>query len=130
MFAVSALSVLFPVLMLAVILGFVAVMRYLKHREHMAMIQQGIAPYKAPEGQPARREARQSSLVGGLVTAFIGLAITLGLLPLGFGPWLIGGLIPFFVGLAILLAYFLGDERGGGKAGSGAGNKGGGDAQA
>lgn len=126
---VPALGVLFPVLTLAVVLGFVALIRYMKHREHMAMIQQGIAPAEATRDMPAgRREAKQGRLYGGLVTTFVGVAITVGLLTIGIGPWLLGGLVPLFVGLATLLAYFLGiEERPAGPAGSppGAGDRGG-----
>ncbi|MCL6451581.1 MAG: DUF6249 domain-containing protein [Acetobacteraceae bacterium] len=126
---VSAVGVLFPVLVLALVLGFVFLMRYLKHREHMAMIQRGIAPHQAAEATAPELRDRRSRLHGGLITTAVGLALTLGLLTLGFGPWLLGGLIPMFVGLATLLGYFLTDCRPKGADGSPNRQKGGGGAE-
>jgi hypothetical protein len=58
--------------------------------------------------------------VWGVALAMLGLALIIGLWPLGiawsgaemqyplnFGPWMLIGLIPLFIGLALLIIYFL-----------------------
>src|SRR6185437_707040 len=93
----------------------------MEHRERMAMIARGITP---PEDR--RRSLSQPLLIrragvlqGGLITAMVGLALTLGLYPIGFyvplslvgpyhlGPWLLAGLIPLAVGGALILVHYL-----------------------
>ncbi len=107
---------------LALFLGFIAVVRYLDHRERMSMIEHGI--FATPDAN-RRRVARGSAVLrGGLVTAGVGIAITLGLYTLGYllpppfnaapgrlGPWLLPGLIPTFVGLALIASYYLAPPR-------------------
>ena len=39
----------------------------------------------------------------GVVTGAVGLALLVGLLTLGIGPWLVAGLIPLFVGMVEVL---------------------------
>jgi hypothetical protein len=108
-------------LVLLAFLSFLSLRRYLEHRERMAMIARGITP---PD---KRRNTRPQSLLvrragvlqGGLITAMVGLALTLGLYPIGFyvpqslvgpyhlGPWLLAGLIPLAVGCALILGHYL-----------------------
>lgn len=103
--SVSIMAILFPILAMAVILGFVLGLRYLGYRERMAMIEKGIAP---PCCDEHRGEGdRKAGLRRGITVAMVGLALTLGLMTLGVGPWLLGGLIPLFVGLSILVDYYL-----------------------
>jgi len=64
------------------------------------------------------RAARGRGLLGwGIALAALGLALMVGLYPIGFvveksyplyfGPWMLAGLIPLFIGLALLITYFL-----------------------
>jgi len=100
---------------LAIFLGFIVLLRYIHHRERMALITKGINPN---EGQKKRRS--RGILRAGLITMMVGLSLTVGLYPLGFilpsnfaatpfhlGPWLLPGLIPFGVGLALTCSYYL-----------------------
>ncbi len=108
-------------LVLLAFLSFLSLRRYLEHRERMAMIARGITP-------PDRRRntlsqplfiRRAGVLQGGLITAMVGLALTLGLYPIGFyvpqslvgpyhlGPWLLAGLIPLAVGCALIMGHYL-----------------------
>lgn len=99
-------------------LGFIGVVRYFSHRERMAMIARGIAP--------PRRAARilnrpgSAALRGGLITAMVGLAVTIGSYMLGYllpppfsavpgklGPWLLPGLIPLCIGVALVASHYL-----------------------
>jgi hypothetical protein len=94
----------------------------MEHRERMAMILRGITP---PEKRPntlsprPKLARRAGVLQGGLITAMVGLALTIGLYPIGFlvpaslttpdrlGPWLLAGLIPLAVGVALILGHYL-----------------------
>jgi len=100
---------------LAIFFGFIVLLRYLQHRERMALISQGINP-----GTEPRFRGSKGILRAGLITMMVGLALTLGLYPIGFilppniastpfhlGPWLLPGLIPFAVGLALTVSYYL-----------------------
>ena len=109
------------VLVLVIFLGFLSLRRYLEHRERMAMILRGITPPdKQRNALPRPRLAKRAGVLqGGLITAMIGLALTLGLYPIGFlvppalatpnhlGPWLLAGLIPLAVGIALILGHYL-----------------------
>jgi hypothetical protein len=100
---------------LAIFFGFIVLLRYLQHRERMALISHGINPGTRP-----KHKRSNGILRAGLITMMVGLALTLGLYPIGFilppnlsstpfhlGPWLLPGLIPFAVGLALTVSYYL-----------------------
>ncbi len=100
---------------LAIFFAFIVLLRYLQHRERMAMITIGIRPYS-----PLRQRRGRGMLRAGLITAMVGLALTIGLYPIGyilpptftaipfhFGPWLLPGLIPLGVGSALIISYYL-----------------------
>ena len=102
-------------LALAIFLGFIVLLRYLQHRERMALITHGINP------DSIRKQRRNRGLLrAGLITMMVGLALTIGLYPIGFllpnvvaaaplhlGPWLLPGLIPLAVGAALTISYYL-----------------------
>jgi hypothetical protein len=103
---------------LAIFLGFIALLRYIDHRERMAMIARGINPHR-PRG-PLRG---MGVMRAGLIVAMVGLALTIGLYPLGYmlptsftstplhvGPWLLPGLIPLGVGGALVISVYLGQD--------------------
>lgn len=103
---------------LAIFLGFIALLRYIDHRERMAMIERGIDPYRL-----RRRRRGMGVLRAGLIVGMVGLALTIGLYPLGYilpavvtatplhvGPWLLPGLIPLGVGAALVISYYLGPD--------------------
>lgn len=83
---------------------FFAYIRYLRYRETIALAEQGLLrPETNGSGSRTRR--------WGMIFMFLGLAVTLGLWPVGFmidagflglGPWMLPGLIPFFFGIALL----------------------------
>jgi formate hydrogenlyase subunit 3/multisubunit Na+/H+ antiporter MnhD subunit len=102
---------------LAIFFGFIVLLRYLHHRERMALISQGFDPTNR---QKRKRKQNRGILRAGLITGMVGLALTLGLYPVGFflpttfssapfhlGPWLLPGLIPLGVGLALTASYYL-----------------------
>lgn len=102
---------------LALFLAFILLIRYLDHRERMAMIDRGLMPPRL--SNPVRR-AGSAALRGGLITAMVGVAVTLALYALGYllpppfnavpgklGPWLLPGLIPLGVGAALVASHYL-----------------------
>lgn len=102
-------------LALAIFFGFIILLRYLQHRERIALIAHGIAPYRLREQRRSRGILR-----AGLITGMVGLALTIGLYPIGYilppafsetpwhvGPWLLPGLIPLGVGIALIASYYL-----------------------
>jgi hypothetical protein len=103
---------------LVIFLGFIALLRYIDHRERMALIAKGLNP-----NQMRRSRRSVGVLRAGLIIAMVGLALTIGLYPLGYmlpasftatplhvGPWLLPGLIPLGVGGALVISVYLGQD--------------------
>jgi len=118
--------------------------RVLAHQERVEMIRRGIVPPPSP--RDLRRYAKYNSTFGtpptaaqvpdpsaqlyayeqlaaqnqlrkGIVVAFVGFALLIGLsfIDLGEpGPWLLGGLIPLFVGIAQIVIALMSGARFGG----------------
>ena len=107
------MSGLFPYLGLigapVIIFGFFAFIRYMNYKETIALAEKGL---KRPEQKTRRGFLRWGILITGL-----GLALSLGLYPIGFsggedypvhfGPWMLGGFVPLFLGLGLVLLHFL-----------------------
>ena len=105
-------------LALAIFLGFIVLLRYIQHRERMALISRGL--YRHWNG----RRKGVGVLRAGLIIFMVGGALTFGLYPIGFllppsygvplplhvGPWLLPGLIPLGVGTALIISYYLTPE--------------------
>ena len=113
------IAVISWLVVLAIFCGFIVFLRYIEHRERMALIARGIDP------NTLRRQRRGVGVLrAGLIIAMVGLALTIGLYPLGFmlpssitqapfhfGPWLLPGLIPLGVGSALVISYYLGQDN-------------------
>jgi len=108
---------------LALFLGFILLLRYLEHRERMSLIERGLLPTGERAAHPHSPRGG-AVLRGGLITAMVGFAVTIGLYTLGYllpspfnaapgrlGPWLLPGLIPMAVGLALIASYYLSPPR-------------------
>lgn len=90
--------------------AFFAYIRYLRYKETIALAERGLL-------RPTESKNGRGTLRWGIVLAFIGFALVLGLLPVGFlldsdsemilGPWLLVGCLPMFFGLALLVIYAL-----------------------
>jgi hypothetical protein len=111
-----------PIVFLVAIFGTVVLMRWFKHREILALAEKGLLPAQYAQYVSA---SRGRGLLGwGIALVALGLALVIGLWPIGFvtrpgghaegppyplyfGPWMLGGLIPLFIGLALLITYFL-----------------------
>jgi len=103
---------------LVIFLGFIVLLRYIEHKERMALIMRGLDPYYL-----RRRRRGIGVLRAGLIITMVGFALTIGLYPLGFmlppalteapfhfGPWLLPGLIPLGVGGALVISHYLGQD--------------------
>jgi hypothetical protein len=121
-------GLLFFIVLLAFLIGW----RYLQYRETLALADKGLL--KTETGRVEVRGNGQGSLRWGVVFAALGLALTLGLWPLGINsgyplgiyPWMIFGFIPLLFGLGLVLIYVLTKDQ----KGSGNGKDGGGSASA
>ena len=90
--------------------AFFAYIRYLRYKETITLAERGLL--RPSEGKNGRGTMRW-----GIVLAFVGFALVLGLLPVGYfidadsppvlGPWLLLGCLPMFFGLALVVIYAL-----------------------
>jgi hypothetical protein len=119
---------------LTIIFGSLVLIRWFRHREIIAMVDKGLLPEQYAQPSSAERgrfslviedditqppsAGRGHRLVGwGIALAALGLALMIGLWPIGFvagrsyplyfGPWMLAGLIPLFIGLGLLITYYL-----------------------
>ncbi|GAC1633673.1 MAG: hypothetical protein NVS4B11_35130 [Ktedonobacteraceae bacterium] len=121
MFSNAFIVLLGWLMALAIFFGFIVLLRYLHHKERMALIIQGIHPNSQRGEDPQRQIRSRRMLRAGLIIAMVGLSLTVGLYPIGFflpatiaaatpfhlGPWLLPGLIPLGVGIALIVSYYL-----------------------
>jgi hypothetical protein len=92
----------------------IVIMRYISYRETLALAEKGVV-------RPPKQSDGKDTLRWGIAITAVGLALCLGLWPLGFlagntfplglGPWMLIGLVPTFFGLALILIYVLTYDR-------------------
>lgn len=91
--------------------GFLVVWRYFSYLETKTLAEKGLV--KPQRETPVAKN--QPMLVWGIIISGIGVALSLGLLPVGrtgtgsmypfgLGPWMLFGYIPLFFGLSLVLA--------------------------
>src|SRR5689334_1084470 len=101
--------------MLFLFLAFIYAMRYLSYKETLQLAEKGLV-------KPSRTNGNgKGALIWGIIITALGLALSVGLLPVGamvgteapfgFGPWMLIGLIPTFFGLALVLIHVLTREE-------------------
>ncbi len=93
------------------VLSFIVVMRYISYRETLKLADKGLVKPNRSVGNG------KGTLIWGIIITAIGLALMVGLWPLGamlssnvpfgFGPWMLAGLLPMFFGLALILIHIL-----------------------
>jgi hypothetical protein len=106
------------ILSLLIFFGFIVLMRYINFKENLTLAEKGYA-------RPVQEKKRgRGLLIWGILVTAVGLALCLGLyplglmgngtaFPLGLGPWMIGGFLPLFVGIGLVLVYIItGNEEG------------------
>jgi hypothetical protein len=105
------IAAMFFLVLPLIFFGFFALLRYIRYRETIAMIEKGIYVSRPePNGK--------GTLIWGIVIASLGIALCIGLYPLGwlvapgmfplnFGPWMLLGLVPAAFGLALIVVYLL-----------------------
>lgn len=90
------------------IFALIAFMRYMAYRETLALAEKNLV-------RGSVRGDDSGTLRTGVITAAVGMALCLGLwpigflanMPFGFGPWMVIGLLPLFIGLGLILIYVL-----------------------
>jgi hypothetical protein len=95
---------------LAIIFGFLAFLRYMNYRETITLAEKGLT-------RPEEPKTKSGLLRWGILITALGVALSLGLYPIGFsggydyplhlGPWMLGGFVPLFLGLGLILLHFL-----------------------
>lgn len=101
----NLMGLIFGIGLPLIIFGFIALMRYINFRETLALAEKGLVrPAKAQSN--GKNGSGKNVLRWGIVIASIGLALIVGLFPIG-GPVLLVGLIPTFFGLGLVLIYVL-----------------------
>jgi hypothetical protein len=86
-----------------IVFGFIALMRFISYRETLALAEKGLV---RPAKVQKNGKNGLNALRWGIVIASIGLAVLIGVFPIG-GPVLLVGLIPTFFGLGLVLIYVL-----------------------
>lgn len=100
------------ILSLLIFFGFIVLMRYINYKENLQLAERGLT-----RPMPEKKRGKGLLIWGILVTA-TGLALCLGLyplglmgngmsFPLGLGPWMIAGFLPLFIGIGLVLVYIL-----------------------
>jgi phosphate/sulfate permease len=94
---------------LIIVLGFIAIMRYISYKENLLFAEKGLTRPEQKNGKGLLR--------WGIIITALGVAFTVGLYPIGFaagdefplhlGPWMLGGFVPLFLGLGLTLLHYL-----------------------
>ena len=121
-FAMVCGSTTIIVLPLLLVFLYMTLSRYWRYRETMMMAERGLM--RQVSNGNGNGSSNRNTLRWGLITTFLGLALCLGMWPIGFlvgtplglGPWLLLGLIPMFFGMALLVLYGIGRWEEGGVA--------------
>ena len=98
------------------IFGFATLMRYFRYKETVALAEKGLL-------RESRQRKNRNTLRTGIIITAVGLALSCGLMPVGFlladpsmserlplgffGPWMVVGLLPVFVGLGFIVVHAL-----------------------
>ena len=99
----DVIGLIFGIGLPLIFFGFIALMRYLSYRETIALAEKGLV---RPAKVQKNGKNGLNALRWGIVIASIGLAVLIGVFPIG-GPVLLVGLIPTFFGLGLVLIYVL-----------------------
>src|SRR5512133_727677 len=99
-------------LSLLIFLGFIVLMRYINYKENLTLMEKGFI-------RPVQEKRKgKGMLIWGIMVTAVGLALCLGLyplgrmgngtdFPLGLGPWMIAGFLPLFIGIGLVLVYII-----------------------
>ena len=101
---------------LLIIFGYSALMRLINYKETLALAEKGLT---RPEPQ---KGSSKGYLRSGILTTALGIALSLGLYPIGFGfdeldfplglgPWMLVGFIPLFLGIGMILLHYLTEKE-------------------
>jgi len=113
-FPINTLLCIAAIIILPLTVGLIVLLRYISYRETLALAEKGLS-------RPERNQDGKNALRLGIIITAIGVALCLGLYPLGanfsdiypygLGPWMLLGFVPLFVGLALILIYVLTNDK-------------------
>jgi len=89
-----------------IVFGFLAYLRYLRHKEVITLAEKGLAYPEKKNGKDALR--------WGIVITAVGIALLIGMIPVAIqGAWMLAliGLVPTFFGLSLILIHVLMQEE-------------------
>ena len=96
------------------IFSFAGFMRYMRYKETVALAERGLL-------QQSKGKNGKDSLRWGIIIMFLGIALCIGVYPIGFlfevppplylGPWILVGVLPMFFGFALIVIYALSQAR-------------------
>lgn len=95
----------FATVIIAVLTIAVLVLRWFAYRERMALIKQGLG--NRVERNHTFSADSKATLAWGVGIVLVGVALILGLMTVGIGPWLLFGLIPLGAGIALIAAHLI-----------------------
>ena len=112
-YVVSSIGCVFIAAVL-VFFGFFAYLRYMRYKETITLAEKGLV-------HPGYGSNGKGALRWGIAFTGLGIALCMGLYPIGFavrssfplhfGPWMLAGLIPAFFGLSLVAIYYLTSEK-------------------
>ncbi|HLF91622.1 MAG TPA: DUF6249 domain-containing protein [Anaerolineales bacterium] len=112
-YVVSSIGCVFIVAVL-LFFGFFAYLRYIRYKETITLAEKGLV-------HPGYGSNGKGTLRWGIAFTALGIALCMGLYPIGFaarspfplhfGPWMLAGLIPAFFGLSLVAIYYLTNEK-------------------
>jgi hypothetical protein len=103
-----------PTIFVVAVFGTIVLLRWFRHREIVTLAEKGLLPAQYAQLGASRD---RGTLGWGIALSALGLALVLGMWPIGFvvdkpyplhfGPWMLVGLIPLFIGLGLLIVYLI-----------------------
>jgi len=98
---------------LILVLGFLAFLRFISYKENLSLAEKGLTR--------SEQNNEKTLLRWGVIITALGLALTIGLYPIGYasgdeyplhlGPWMLGGFVPLFLGLGLTLLHYLTEKE-------------------
>jgi polyferredoxin len=103
----NLITIVGPVIVFVVVIGFAVYNRYLQHKETMAMAEKGLLPAEDPQ------DKSKNLLRWGMIFSIMGAILVLVMIPFAWnaGYWMLLGLLPLALGLGLILIYVFTQEN-------------------
>lgn len=103
----NLITIVGPVIVFVVVIGFAVYNRYLQHKETMALAEKGLLPTEDSQ------DKSKNLLRWGMVFSIMGAILVLVMIPFAWnaGYWMLLGLLPLALGLGLILIYVFTQEN-------------------